>query len=187
MSKYITEILEDINENPKNIEKYKDKTVLRFIFEHAFDPSKKFILPSGTPPFKKDSAPIGMSPANFFQEVKRFYVFCREDLKPIRRETLFIQLLENLHPSEAELVLAIKDQTLTKLYKNITHKLVYEAGFVAVEPPKEAPKKVAAKKVVTKKSQAPVENGATPSEEQSEQEESLVELESSSENETKVD
>lgn len=150
MAKYITEILEEINTDPKKIEQYKTNAALRLIFEHAFLPEKKFVLPDGDPPFKPDAAPIGMNPANLYQEVRKLYVFCRADLTPIRRETLFVQLLENVHPSEAKLILAIKDQNLTKVYPKITHKLVADAGFVP------AP---VAKEKVAKKSVAP-ETGA---------------------------
>ena len=128
--KYIPELLEDINKDPKLLEENKNSAVLKLIFEHAFIPEKKFILPEGNPPFKEDAAPLGMSPANLMMEVKKLYVFCREDLTPIRRETLFINLLENIHPSEAKLLLAVKDQKLTKLYKKITRKLVEDAGFI---------------------------------------------------------
>lgn len=131
MAKFITEILKDVNNDPSLLKSvYKDNAALRLLFEYAFIKEKKFILPEGSPPFKPDTAPLGMSPGNFYQEVKRFYVFCRTDLKPIRRETLFVQLLEGLHPSEADIILAIKDQKLHKMYPKITHKLVAEAGFV---------------------------------------------------------
>lgn len=134
MSKYITEMLEEINANPDEIVKYKDSTVLKTIFEYAFNPEKKFALPDGTPPFKEDPAPLGMSPGNLLMEIKRLYIFCRTDLNQFRKETLFIQLLESIHPSEARLVLAIKDQALQLMYKKITHKLVYDAGMVTVAP-----------------------------------------------------
>lgn len=150
-SKLITELLEDINADTANIEKYKTNGALKILFEYAFDPEKKFDLPAGDPPFKEDPAPIGMSPGNLHMEMRKLYIFCRKDLTPLRRETLFIQLLENIHPSEAKVVLAIKDQTLTKLYPKITHKLVYDAGLIAVPP--------AAKVKTPKKSVAP-ETGA---------------------------
>ena len=128
--KYIPELLEEINKDPKLLEENKNSAALRLIFEHAFLPEKKFILPEGDPPFKQDAAPIGMSPANLMMEVKKLYVFCREDLAPIRRESLFINLLENVHPSEAKVLLAVKDQKLSKLYKKITRKAVENAGFI---------------------------------------------------------
>ena len=73
-----------------------------------------------------------MSPANLRMEMKKLYVFKRQDLKPIKREQLFIDLLENVHPEEAKLLLAVKDQKLSKLYKKITRKVVENAGFIPV-------------------------------------------------------
>lgn len=130
MAKPITEILDEINETPSSIEKYRGNTALSIIFEYAFDPNKKFNLPDGDPPYVPDSAPMMMSPGNLYMELKRLYVFCRTDLTQLRIETLFIQLLENIHPLEAKLILAIKDQNISNLYPNITNNLVFEAGFI---------------------------------------------------------
>ena len=132
MFKFIPEILDECNKDVTLLEGYKNNAGLKFIFEHAFILEKKFILPEGEPPFKPDSAPIGMTPCNFTQETKKLYVFtaARSDLKALRRETLFIQLLENIHPSEAKVLLAVKDQKLNKLYKNITAKVAVKYGFI---------------------------------------------------------
>lgn len=139
MAKFLTEALEDINKDPNLIEKYKDDVALKFIFEYAFDPAKKFDLPAGDPPYKQDPAPIGMNPANLRMETKKFYVFQRKDISNIRREQLFIGLLENVHPTEAKLLLAIKDQKLTKLYPKITRKLLEAVDILpkTVKAPKE--------------------------------------------------
>lgn len=134
MTKFVTELLDDINKNTSSLDKMRGNAALKYVFEYAFDPSKKFVLPEGDPPFKKDPAPQGMSKGNLMMELRKLYIFCRKDLTPVRRESLFIQLLENIHPDEAKLVLAIKDQKLTKLYPKITHKLVYDAGFIEVPP-----------------------------------------------------
>ena len=47
-------------------------------------------------------------------------------LSQSRREQLFIELLEALHPDEAELLCLVKDRSLGKKYK-ITHNTVKEA------------------------------------------------------------
>ena len=130
--KYLTEVLEEINSDPKTIEKYKNDVALKILFEYAYLPEKKFDLPEGEPPYKPDDAPIGMSPANLRMEMRRLYIFKREDLKPLRREQLFINLLESVHPEEAKLLLAVKEQKLNKLYKKVTRKVVEEAGFIPV-------------------------------------------------------
>jgi len=141
MTKYISEMLKEINDDPKIIASYKDSVALKLLFGFAFRPEGKFLLPEGDPPFKPDAAPLGMSPGNLLMELKKLYVFTRADLKQVRREQLFIQLLESIHPDEAKIVLAVKDQNLTKLYKKITHKLVYENGFVPNAPVEKTGKK----------------------------------------------
>jgi hypothetical protein len=143
MTPYMTEILDEINKDPKAIVKHKDNDHLKILFGYAFRPEGKFLLPEGTPPFKQDPSPIGLTKTNLTMELKRLYVFCRKDLSQNRREALFIQMLETVHPTEAKLLIAIKDQDIPGLYKKITHKLVYENGFIP-NPPPEKPKKVLA-------------------------------------------
>jgi hypothetical protein len=139
MTRYITELLEEINKDTTVLSKHKADGALKIVFSFAFRPEGKFILPETDPPFKEDAAPIGMSPTNLMQELRRFYVFCRKDLTAVRREGLFIQLLETVHPNEAQLMLHIKNQNLPDLYPNITHKLVADHGFVPQPTEKEKP------------------------------------------------
>lgn len=141
MAKYLTEVLEEINNDPKLINSYKDDAALRFIFEYAYEPDKKMDLPDGEPPFKPDAAPLGMTPANLRMETKKFYIYNRTDLKPIRKEQLFIGLLEAVHPSEAKLLCHIKDQTLNKLYPKITRTLLEGVGLIKPLPKDETKSK----------------------------------------------
>ena len=129
--KFIPEILTEINATPAKIVDYKDNSAIKIIFEYAFNPEKKFDLPDGDPPYKPDAAPIGMSPANLMMELRRLYIFTKEkELNKVRKEALFIQLLESLHPSEAKLLCAVKDQALPKLYKKITADFLVDNGFL---------------------------------------------------------
>ena len=137
MRKYVTQMLEAVNADPKTIQQHKDDAALKLIFEYAFDPAKKMILPEGEPPFKPSAEPMGMTPTNLFSELRRMYVFCRADLKPLKRESLFISLLEGVHPDEAKMLIAVKDQKLTKMYPKITHKLVADVGIVPAPVKKE--------------------------------------------------
>lgn len=130
-------MLDEINEDPSKLDLYKSDAALKLIFEYAFDPAKKFVLPEGEPPFKPSAEPMGMTPTNLFSELRRMYVFCRQDLKPIKRESLFISFLEGVHPAEAKMLIAVKDQNLHKLYPKITRKLVEKYGFVQPLPKKE--------------------------------------------------
>lgn len=143
MSLTVVEMLQQIDKDPELLKsKYAGSSALHMIFEYAFIPSKKFDLPEGRPPFKPDPAPLTMSRSNFMMELRRLYIFTAErDLPKVRREVLFVQLLESIHPSEAEILLAIKDQTLDLLYKNITFERVVEAGFVPADTPFRVSKK----------------------------------------------
>ena len=63
------------------------------------------------------------------REAKHFYRFCKggnDALNAIRRETMFINILEGLHPLEAEIVTACKDKRLGEIYK-VTKEVVAEA------------------------------------------------------------
>ena len=63
------------------------------------------------------------------KENKHFYHFIKggnNGLTAIRRETMFINLLEGLHPLEAEILCLVKDKKLSDKYK-ITKDIVSEA------------------------------------------------------------
>lgn len=155
MAKYITEVLKEINSDVSlfntTYKKTGDGGPLGVLFKHAFTAEGKFLLPDGTPPFKPDTAPMGMSPARFQTEIRKFYVFCRADLKPMKRETLFVQMCEGVHPDEAKILIAVKDQKLTDLYPNITRKVVADAGFI----PQLTAEELKAEAVATKNSARP--------------------------------
>ena len=63
------------------------------------------------------------------REYKNFYHFLKggnDSLNNIRRETMFINILEGLHPLEAEIVALVKDKKLETKYK-ISKEVVSEA------------------------------------------------------------
>lgn len=133
-TKYITEVLKEINDDPSLLQttyrKVGNGGPLAVFFKHAFTAQGKFLLPEGEPPYRPNPNPIGMTPAIFQQEINKLYVFCRADLTAAKRETIFVQLLEAIHPTEAKVLLAVKDQALPKLYPNLTRKVVADAGFI---------------------------------------------------------
>jgi hypothetical protein len=137
MRKYVTQMLDEINEDPSKLESYKNDAALRIILTHAFVPEKKFILPEGEPPFKPAAEPLGMTPTNLFNELRRMYVFCRADLTPLKRESLFISFLEGIHPTEAKMMIAVKDQQLHKLYPKINRKLLEKVGLLTPKAKKD--------------------------------------------------
>ena len=67
--------------------------------------------------------------ASIRAEYTKFYNFCKggnPGLSSLRRETMFINILEGLHPLEAELLCLVKDKKLQEKYK-ITKEIVSTA------------------------------------------------------------
>lgn len=116
--------------------------VVKQVLKYNFDPAIVFDLPEGAPPYKADrSIPIGMGEATFHSEARRLYIFLKEKQLPKgRKESLFIQMLEGLHYTDAECLIALKDKALSKKYKGLTEKVVRDA-FPDLLPPAEVKKK----------------------------------------------
>ena len=129
-TKYIPEILEEINSKPETIKNFGNIQALKVILYHAFVPKYKFKLPDGEPPFKVSSEPLGLTPANLLTEHKKLVYLVRDDIKQTKRESIFIDLLETIHESETKIIFAVKDQILHKLYTNITEQLVIDSGLI---------------------------------------------------------
>ena len=102
---------------------------LKSILIWNFDDSVKSILPEGEVPFDKNEAPAGTEHTYLAHEYKVLYNFIKggnDFLKPVKREQLFLQLLEGLHADEAEVICLMKDKKLNDKYK-VTKAVVSEA------------------------------------------------------------
>lgn len=128
--KFITEILDEIQGDETKVAEYMTNTTLKALFEYSYLAEKAFKLPEGHPPYREAPEPLGMTPTNFLQTIRTWPNFSREDIVPLKREQLFINLLEGVHPTEAELLIAIKDGKLSKLYPFATRKFGEEYGFL---------------------------------------------------------
>ena len=131
----ISEIFTKINnakDKPKKIEVLRqyDSPGMRMILKGAFDPKIEWDLPEGTPPYIANEAPAGTEHTYLEVEAKRLYNFAvggNDQLNKIRKETLFIQMLEGLHASEAKVLIDVKNKSLNKTYKGLTSDMVKEA------------------------------------------------------------
>ena len=93
---------------------------LQYFLHLAMQTEIKWKLPEGAPPYTPDKAVVGYSPSHLFREMRSMYLFL--DLPTVtltarRREQLFQQMLERLHPTEADLLLALKDRLFMTKYK----------------------------------------------------------------------
>ena len=129
------EILTKVNnakDKPKKLEVLKkyDTNELRMFLKGAFDSKLEWLLPEGTPPYKPNEAPVGTEHTWLKQEVKRMFHFLKggnPQLSQMKRDNMFIQMLEGLSKEEAELLIWAKDNELNKHYKGLTSNLVKEA------------------------------------------------------------
>ena len=131
----VHEIFTKINnakDKPKKIEVLKryDTPYIRQLLKAAFDPKIKWILPEGTPPYIANEAPEGTEHTLLRNETRKLYLFLEggdNTISRTRKETLFIQMLEGLHQSEAEVLINVKDKKLNKVYKGLTAEMVKES------------------------------------------------------------
>ena len=73
--------------------------------------------------------PVGTDHTSLRREWRQLFHFVKggnSTLSSLRRETMFIQMLEGLHPKEAEIICLVKDKKLTDVYK-LTYDVVKEA------------------------------------------------------------
>jgi hypothetical protein len=85
-----------------------------------FDDSIISILPPGDVPYKENEVPVGTDHTSLRREWKHLYNFVKggnDTLNGLRRETMFIQMLEGLHPEEAKILCLTKDKQLQTKYK----------------------------------------------------------------------
>ena len=100
---------------------------LKDLLRYAFHPDIKFALPSGEPPFKTIGSPDEYNPTYLYPNIRKFYLYIEgghDGLTQLRRESLFISMLESLHPKDAMVVIQVKDKKLK--YRGLTYKLVKE-------------------------------------------------------------
>ena len=130
------------------LRQYKNTQALHTVLQGAFDPRVTWNLPEGTPPYKKDDSPYGLSPSVLEKEIRKLVYFLPGRLiqNRMKREEVFVQILESIHPSESELLIQMKDKRIDGL----TARLIWEAiPELFPEPPE--PVVVSKKKTAKKK------------------------------------
>lgn len=101
---------------------------LRDVLKGAFDDTIQFDLPEGEPPYTRGSESSYGS--TLLKQSKRFRYFVSTPGRrgtSLKLERMYIQMLESLHPNEAQIVIWMKDKDLGSKYKGLTKKLVQDA------------------------------------------------------------
>ena len=132
------EILEKCVEFKKKEERvaalqYNESPAMRAVLQCMFDPKIEVLLPEGEPPFKPSQFD---EPGYLFANLRKLNIFVKggvgyENVAKIKREMLFIGFLESLNPTEAKLVLSMKEKKSP--FKNLTEDVVL-AAFPGLYP-----------------------------------------------------
>lgn len=105
-----------------------DSAALRDIIRCSLDPKIQFLLPEGAPPYEP-AAPSSV-PSNLLKQNVKLAYWVKgspkaEQVDKIKREKIFMDVLESIHPEDALILIAAKDKK--QLAKGLTVKLVNEA------------------------------------------------------------
>jgi hypothetical protein len=97
-------------------------TALQTILYIALNPAVVILLPEGDPPYKPNL--LVDNEGVLMRECRRLYVLIEggnPGLRQRRREEIFIEMLENVMPEDAKLLLMMKDK---RMPEGITRKVV---------------------------------------------------------------
>jgi hypothetical protein len=99
---------------------------LCMLLHWAFIPNVIFDVP--IPEWKRDPNPIGLSPNNLFIEARRIYLFNSATKLPKRKKTeILLNILESIHPSEADLLIKLLSPDRNLGIKNLNYEVVDKA------------------------------------------------------------
>jgi hypothetical protein len=105
---------------------------IQTILQGAFHPGVIFDLPEGAPPYTPDTAVAGCQPTPLHKQLI-YLVNCvkgkgkfneTDKFTRMRRETQFIKILEIAYEKDAEILIAMKDKKLHKMYPSLTASLI---------------------------------------------------------------
>lgn len=108
------------------LRQYHDNWALKDILRGTYDDKIQWNLPGGKPPF--DPADEHTHPSSLTQHNKKFMYFVKglqgDQMTAVKREKIFLDIIETVHPKDAELMLGMINK---KSIKGVTKKIVEEA------------------------------------------------------------
>jgi hypothetical protein len=113
--------LKTVDEKVEWLRKY-DSGALRTVLKYMYDKNVEFLIPDTAPPWKKNQY-VGVE-GMLYAEARRLKIFIKgggyDNLNQVKREQLFISLLEDVDNDDAELLCKmIAQKPLKGLSKNV--------------------------------------------------------------------
>lgn len=129
----ISEILRKVNNAKTKEEKKKillenNSQTLRSLFIWNYDESVVSMIPEGDVPYTPNPAPEGTDNVMLVNAGKKLHYFVKGGgtITQLKREQMFVGMLETLHPDEAEVLCLVKDKKLQSKYTRISKALIQE-------------------------------------------------------------
>ena len=109
-----------------------DTFALRTVLQLAFNKSIELDFPAGAPPYTPSKAPAGLEPTRLKNTLKSLGNCVKGNkVSSVKKERIFIGILESINANDAKAIIAAKDKELDKLYSKVTSSLV-EKTFPAL-------------------------------------------------------
>ena len=119
--------LKSTAEKVANLQKH-DSFALRTVVQATYDPSIEFLIPNTPPPWNKNDYE-DEAKAMLISDSRRLRIFVKgggyDDIKQVKRESLFISFLEDIDNDDAELL--ANYMICKKPLKGISLKVINEA------------------------------------------------------------
>ena len=119
--------LKSTAEKVANLQKH-DSFALRTVVQATYDPSIEFLIPNTPPPWNKNEYE-DEAKAMLISDSRRLRIFVKgggyDDIKQVKRESLFISFLEDIDNDDAELL--ANYMICKKPFKGISLKVINEA------------------------------------------------------------
>jgi len=122
MGEIIIEVRKEKSKKKKvDLLKFYDHPVLRGMLELAYDNRLNWALPEGNPPYKALEKSFDAQ-GHLYADMRRMYIFLEgghKTIKPLRREAIFVNMLEELDCDDAALLLECKARKIAGVPKKI--------------------------------------------------------------------
>jgi hypothetical protein len=96
-----------------------DSLALRNTLRGSFDASVTWAIPEGAPPFSPDKSEVYFDLNKVTAKLGYLVSSNTNGLTLARKEIIFQEILESIHPDDAEIVIAMKDKTLHEKFENL--------------------------------------------------------------------
>jgi len=118
---------EDVDKAVNGLRVFNDRNAaVRYVLQWIHDDNIVSTLPEGKTPYTPNPAPsTDLAETSLRFEVRQFKYFCTEQVSQVKRENMWIQMLEGIPAREAEMMDLIKDKK--NPFPNITKEIASKA------------------------------------------------------------